>query len=131
MANKQNLHPIRSKDEARERGRMGGKASGEARRERKALRDNLLLLLASPMKDADGKPTGKTVQEEILFALVQRAMTGDPRAFELIRDTIGEKPVQEISVGTPDFSALDEAFAAMDRGGSVASEQENNRQNGG
>ena len=128
MPNEKNLRYVRSTSEARELGRKGGIASGESRRERKALRENLLLLLASPMKDADGKPTGKTVQEEILLALVQRAMTGDPRAFELIRDTIGEKPVQEISVGTPDFSALEEAFAAMDRG---ASEQANNRQNGG
>ena len=128
MPNEKNLRYVRSTSEARELGRKGGIASGESRRERKALRENLLLLLASPMKDEQGKPTGKTVQEEILLALVQRAMTGDPRAFELIRDTIGEKPVQAVSVTAPDFSALEEAFAALDRG---ASEQANNRHNGG
>jgi hypothetical protein len=37
MANEQNLRPPKSTKEARERGRKGGKASGEARRRRKSL----------------------------------------------------------------------------------------------
>ena len=39
MANEQNLKPVRSKSEARERGRKGGKKSGEVRRERAILRE--------------------------------------------------------------------------------------------
>ena len=36
MANESNLKPVRSKEEARERGKAGGIKSGEVRRERKA-----------------------------------------------------------------------------------------------
>ena len=45
MAGKENLRPVSSKEEARERGRKGGLASGEARRKRKTLKEELLLLL--------------------------------------------------------------------------------------
>ena len=38
LANEGNLKPVRTKSEARERGRNGGKASGEARRRKKTMR---------------------------------------------------------------------------------------------
>jgi hypothetical protein len=43
--NTDNLKPVQSKEEARERGRAGGIASGIARRERKTLREELTALL--------------------------------------------------------------------------------------
>jgi len=46
MAGKENLRPPKSTEEARERGRKGGIKSGEVRRERKALKEELLLLLS-------------------------------------------------------------------------------------
>lgn len=113
MANEQNLQPVRSKSEARERGRAGGKASGKSRQERKTFREGLLLLLNEPLKDKEGNSTGKTPQDAIIAALVKRAANGDTRAFEMIRDTIGEKPVQDVKVSTGDFSALDEALKGM------------------
>lgn len=111
--NLQNLQPVRTKDEARERGRAGGKASGEKRRERKSLREALLLILNEPMRDEKGHFTGGTMQDEMVAALIKRANTGDPRAFELIRDTIGEKPEDNVNVRAGDFKALDAAFAQM------------------
>ena len=88
MANENNLKPVRSESEAREKGKKGGLKSGEVRRERKLLKEELLLLLS----------TGKT-QEKISVALIKKALKGDIRAFEIIRDTIGEKPTdkQEIT----------------------------------
>ena len=86
MANIQNLKPIRTKSEARERGKKGGIKSVEKRRERKALKEQLLLLLE----------TGDTA-ESICAALIEKALTGDVRAFETIRDTIGEKPVDKVA----------------------------------
>ena len=86
MANTQNLKPVQSKEEARERGKKGGIASGKARQERKALKEELLLLLQN-----------EETQEKISLALIQRAMLLDNmgnKAFEVIRDTIGEKPVE-------------------------------------
>lgn len=91
MANEKNLKPVRSKEEAREKGRKGGIASGKARRERKTLKDELLLLLES-----------EDIQKKLSLALVERAMSFDTvgnKAFEVIRDTIGEKPVDSLKLG--------------------------------
>ena len=46
-----NLKPPRTKDEARERGQNGGKASGEARRRKKALKEEFEILLSMPLAD--------------------------------------------------------------------------------
>ena len=112
MANEQNLRAPTSA-EARERGRKGGKASAAKRAERKTFREGLLLLLNEPLKDKSGNVTDNTTQDAIIAALVKRAANGDTRAFEMIRDTIGEKPVQDVKVSTGDFSALDDAFKGM------------------
>ena len=90
MANEQNLKPVSSKKEARERGRKGGLASGEARRKRKTLKEELLLMLS----DGD-------IQEKISIALINEAINGNnagsvTKAFEVIRDTIGERPVEKV-----------------------------------
>lgn len=115
MANEQNLRAPTTA-EARERGRKGGKASAAKRAERKTFREGLLLLLNEPLKDKAGNPTTNTTQDAIIAALVKRAASGDTRAFEMIRDTIGEKPVQDVTITTGNFSALDDAFAAMGGG---------------
>ena len=68
-----------------------GRKSGESRAERKTFREGLLLLLNEPILK-DGKPSGKNTQDAIIAGLVKRAVNGETRAFEMIRDTIGEKP---------------------------------------
>ena len=86
MAGKDNLK-VPSSEKAREIGRKGGKKSGEAKRARKTMREQLLLMLEK----------GDT-QENMTLALIAKAMQGDVRAFEVIRDTIGEKPVDKQDV---------------------------------
>jgi hypothetical protein len=81
----QNLQPVRTKKEARERGKNGGVKSGEARREKKLLKDSLLAIL-----DTDEG------QEKICTALFQQARRGNIKAFEVLRDTIGQKPVDQV-----------------------------------
>lgn len=115
MANEKNLRPFtsnQSREEAKKNGSKGGKASGKAKQERKTFREGLLLLLNEPILK-DGQPTGKITQDAIIAGLVKRAISGDTRAFEMIRDTVGEKPVQDVKVSTGDFSALDEALKGM------------------
>ncbi|MBD5647979.1 MAG: hypothetical protein HDQ89_10365 [Desulfovibrio sp.] len=85
---KADLKTIRSEDEAKKLGSAGGKKSGEARRKKKALREHLEALLA-------GKQGGMTTAEALTLALVEKGLSGDVRAFEVIRDTIGEKPVEK------------------------------------
>ena len=89
MANEGNLKPIRTKSEAREKGKKGGKKSGEVRAQRKTLREELIALLETKIED-------KTIQEKISFSLIQEAISGNVKAFETIRDTIGEKQIEQI-----------------------------------
>ena len=79
----------------------------KAKKERKALREELIAILSTEVK-VDGKM--KQVQEAVSTALVKQAMKGNTRAFEVIRDTIGEKPVENVNFVMPDYSALDDAF---------------------
>jgi hypothetical protein len=102
MANEQNLKPVTSKEEARERGRKGGLASGEARRKRKTLKEELLLMLSE----------GET-QQSVTLALIEKAMSGDTKAFEVIRDTIGEKPVDKVMIADVEPSVIAEVEAMV------------------
>lgn len=102
MAGKENLRPVSSKDEARERGRKGGLASGEARRKRKTLKEELLLMLSE----------GET-QQSVTLALIEKAMSGDTKAFEVIRDTIGEKPVDKVMIADVEPSVIEEVERAV------------------
>ena len=85
IANEKNLKPVRSTSEARKKGKAGGIKSGKVRAERKTLKEELLLLLAQ----------GNT-QNKMSLALLKKAMNGDIRAYEVIRDTVGEKPTDKI-----------------------------------
>ena len=95
MANEQNLKPARTKSEARERGRKGGIASGE----KATLRECLDLLLTRKMGDG-----GRSGAEILAAALFKKAAKGSERAFELIRDTVGEKPSDRIDHTSSDGS---------------------------
>lgn len=85
--NEENLVSLKNRttEEVREIARKGGIASGKARRERKTLREELLLLL---QKD--------DTQEKVSLALIKQALEGNTKAFEVIRDSIGEKPTDKV-----------------------------------
>lgn len=87
MANEQNLKPMASRTprERSELGKKGAEAANRKKAERKTLREELLLLLSQ----------GNT-QEKMSLALIEKAMNGDTKAFEVIRDSIGEKPTDKI-----------------------------------
>ena len=87
LANTENLVSLadRTTEEQRAIASAGGKASGEARRKRKTLKEELLLMLSE----------GET-QKSVTLALIEKAMSGDTKAFEVIRDTIGEKPADKV-----------------------------------
>ena len=107
--NPQNLIPAnkRSKEEAKKISSKGGKKSGEVRRARKTLREELLAILSN----------GNT-QNKMSLALVNEALEGNSagsvtKAFEVIRDTIGEKPVDKIVVAEVDQKVIDEVEAML------------------
>ena len=112
MANDNNLIPNseRTPEERQERAKKMGIASGRARREKKAMKDTLATLLSMPLKDgmADdiegiqsiASLNGKniTVQEAIMLAQIKKAVKGDTRAAEFVRDSSGNKPKEGVEI---------------------------------
>lgn len=96
---KKSVFPVLDKGEARRRGRNGGIASGKARQKRKELRELLEAALSLPDAGRD-----MSNAEAIAAALVEKAKAGDVRAFEAIRDTVGEKPVNRLDHTSTDGS---------------------------
>ena len=88
----------------------GGIASGKARREKKAMKETLATLLSMPLKNGKAldleevksvaalKGKNITVQEAIMLAQIQKAVKGDTRAAEFIRDSSGNKPKEGIEL---------------------------------
>lgn len=91
MANEKNLIPNskRTPKELREITQKGGKKSGEVRREKKLLRE---LLEEALLKKTE---TGNKYID-ITNALIKQAEEGNVKAYETIRDTLGQKPVDKI-----------------------------------
>lgn len=94
MANEQNLKPYeftsnQSREEAAKNGRKGGIASGKSKREKIVFKELFQTLLAEEYKD------GMTNAQAIAAAQIIEALGGSTKAFETIRDTIGQKPVEK------------------------------------
>ncbi len=98
--------PYVTSEQAREAGKKGGKASAEKRKRMKTLKEELEKLLADEYN-------GHTVQELITVSLIKQAKEGNIRAFETIRDTIGQKPVDKVEMTAPDFAELDSIKAEL------------------
>ena len=82
--NEKNLRKDFTKEERQENGRKGAAITNAKIAARKTLKQELLALLES----------GDT-QNRLSLALIEKACTGDTKAFEVIRDTIGERPKEE------------------------------------
>ena len=100
---------FRSGQEAAEAGRSGGKRSGESRRTKKLLRETVTDMLRQPVTDEETKALIRAAgiktkrpdnMAAIAAALIREALKGNCRAFELIRDTIGEKPTDRLQMQT-------------------------------
>lgn len=109
MQGQDNLIPFNelTEEEQRKIARMGGIASGEARRQKKLIKDQLKLLLSLPIKDDNFKKELEEMgideenqdnQMALVVSLYQKALNGDVQAFNTIRDSVGEKPKEEIEI---------------------------------
>ena len=85
MANNKNLVRL-SPSEARENGRKGGKASGEARRRKANFRKTLNMLLTTEIDSEEWTPILKslgldsTLESAMLMAQIREAMLGNTKA---------------------------------------------------
>ncbi len=114
MPNLENLK-VPTSEEARRNGAAGGRASGEARRRRKAMREVLDELLELPLRKGVIKelqsladlagPNGKinllngkvnvTVEQAVLLAQILQAINGNTKAATFLRDTAGQKILKD------------------------------------
>ena len=96
----------------------GGKARQEQRRKRKAMREQLEMLLSLPVSDDDaaqfealGIDTDNMDNQMLmLVAMFQKVLSGqkgDVQAFLALRDTVGEKPTDKLEVGNANTDKLD------------------------
>lgn len=95
LAGKDNLK-VPTSEEAREYGRRGGKASVESRRKKKALREAFDALLEREWSGKGGDTLSGT--DALALRVFEKAMKGDLRAFEIIRDTTGQRPQEQVFV---------------------------------
>lgn len=104
-----------SKETASAEGKKGAAISNRVQAEARTFAEELRLLLQESLKDSNGNEA-KT-QKVISIAMIKKAAKGDVRAYEVIRDTIGQKPTEKVEqvVITPevDFDKLAELRKAL------------------
>ena len=106
MANEQNLRPGEYKLSLEE-AKKGGINSGKARREKADLKKQLQLFLEmDATTDKRGEPL--TGAELMVKVAVKEMTKGNPKYWELIRDTAGFKPVDKVVVAEVDQTVIDE-----------------------
>lgn len=122
MANEKNLVPLnkRTKEEQRRIQSKGGKASAEARRAQKTMKEYAEFLLSLPVHDgrkfnkmarAGVPPEGCDNKMLLVFGLMQAGQAGDVAAAKEIRDIIGENKQQDMTA----LDKLDAMLKALDR----------------
>lgn len=108
--NEQNLRPGEYKLTLEEQ-KKGGIASGKARAEKRDLRKALEMLLEQTYTDKKGNTrTGAQAVTERLFSEV---MKGNVKAFEVLRDTVGQKVPDRIMIAEVDPAVIEEVERAV------------------
>lgn len=119
MANEENLKPFTSdqdRDKAKKNGKKGGVASGKARRKKKAMREQMELLLSLPLVDSKAKAQFKELgiddanmdnQMALVVSTFKQALKGNTNAINIIRELIGEKVI-ELNVNNATDSKVQE-----------------------
>ena len=114
MSNSENLIPFneRTEDEHRAIATKGGIKSGESRRQKKAFKE----LFENILSENGGIVNNEQVSKKEMVAMraisiLTSSETKDGdflRAFEIVRNTIGEKPVEKIQVAEVSQDIIDE-----------------------
>lgn len=124
MANEQNLRPPFTPKEAREYGRKGAAASARVRRQKRDMRETFRDLLDMPLKEGDldevtalagANRKNVTVGEAIALVMASKAVKGDVKAAEFVRDTSGQRPTSSVQV-TAESKEASAAFMALVEG---------------
>jgi len=89
----------------------GGKASAEARRKKRDLRAALEVLLEREVSDGSGGTI--TGAQALTARLYKEALKGNVKAFEVLRDTVGQKPVEKVIVADVEPGIIEEVERAV------------------
>lgn len=100
---KRNLQKFGSEREARESGSKGGIASGESRRATASITE--------AMKTALTPERAMKIAEVV----IKRAEQGNLKAYELLRDQMGEKPTEKIAVSTINEESMSKLQKAIEK----------------
>lgn len=122
MAGKENLIPFseRTKEEARELGRRGGKASGAARRRKRSLKEAADLYLSLPVEDKRrwNKLSRRYLDAEdidnqmaMIVSLWDGAMAGDARSAKVLIDLLGKDSEEDSNAAQLTMDAELEEFS--------------------
>jgi hypothetical protein len=106
MANIQNLLHDGPCKYTSETAKAANLKSQEAKKRKKQLRECLEILMEKDFTGPDGKNISGA--EAISVKLFQQAMKGNIKAFEMIRDTVGQKPIDKIMVAEVDPEVMRE-----------------------
>ena len=97
--------------DAETRGRSGGIASGAAKRKKKDLRAAIESLLERELSDKNGNKLSGC--EALAAKLFEQAIHGNVRAFEVLRDTAGQKPVEKVMLADVDADVVAQVEEAV------------------
>lgn len=84
----------RTKKEQRKIAVQGGIESGKVRARAKTFAEELKALLEIELTNSNGEKV--TTRRAISTALIKKAMAGDKGAYAEIRDTVGERPIEQV-----------------------------------
>lgn len=113
-------------EERRKLAQKAGKISGEKRKEKADLKRQMQTWLeADVSKDANGNVM--TGAEYMVQIAVREMRKGNPKFWELIRDTAGQKPIERIQIAEIDAEIMEE----VDNLVNLAGEEENVNQKTG
>ena len=147
MANEKNLIPFTSdqnREEAKKNGRKGGIASGKAKRKKiifKEIFEHISNVKLSnekhiqKLKELYPEVTEDEMNYGVLsaFRILEKSLSGSTKAFEIVRDTMGQAPVQKQEITNIDQDGYrkvlmgDEDIFAGDYGSADESDEEEDK----
>lgn len=108
------LNSRRTPEQHSKDSQKAGKASGQARRDKRTLKEIVLDILSSEAPEEDikkyGLPEGTSNSVVMTVAAARKAKEGDLKAYEVMRDTAGQMPTKEVQLSAEIMTDADKAL---------------------
>lgn len=101
-------------EEFREKQSRAGKASAQKKKDKRTLKEIVLALMEEEASKEDVErlnlPEGVSKGLVMTAALLKKAMEGDNKSYEVLRDTAGQMPTKEVQVSAEVFTEANKAL---------------------